>query len=1155
MSSRKKKPQPYLLPKRGAIRRRPYIVYDIESKDGDTQAAGFTRPFLVGSLVGSDLFGPEATGLGEYKFFDNDPRLRASKDIPWDRRHIERGGCVDRFLSWLFYELPREMMRAKREAAGEVYDGDEQDTRQIIVYAHNGGKFDHLHLIPWLEEHRSDFGFGAVEFEIIPVQSSIQEMQVWVAGEKKPRWLFRDSLKLLNMGLERACKSFGVKGKIEHDLGLPEDSPLWESYLRQDNVALYKVMERVHDLVEGRLGGEVGMTTPATSMNLFRRKYMKRKIPRHQHFPECDGFVADEIPFDFEYMTPRKECMGCCHDFFREGYYGGRTELHRLHGENLHYYDINSSYVAALCEPMPVGVRFMAEGEIDWRMRANGWIGFADVDVEIPETCDVPPLPYKHPNGKLMFPTGRFSGVWDVDELQLLEDDHVQGQILKVRRVVWIRGETIFKEMMLELYKLRDKANPDFDEGLSLLAKLLGNGFYGKFGQKLERMQIVHAQPPTVGSCFLCKSSVGPDEQVCRSCHGSKLAGHGSAEHDHGVWYRGKLVDPQYVMPQIAAHVTTLARIRLWRFMIQAIDLGGKIYYTDSVSADRPVVLRDPTGHVQILTVEEAWSKVGGEPENAIDEKERKSPETGWKALAKDSSGKEGWFSLTQVIRHRAGKTMHRISTVDGQTEVTSDHGIMVDGNETAPEDFVERACRFTKIRAPKEDVEATIDIFEHVRFFTFPSSPERRFEADDEEVYLVTAKGRLGFKRFYPVGSPERTALMRLAGAYVSDGSSSIMGLTTKTRHLLSFCKADRCLMEQIRGDLDLLAPSVRWWGPAWSDTVYIVRSGTQAMAGVFAALFGTGSRGKKLPSFMYKLDASDFEVFFAALEKGDGHWRAGGRMEYTTTSAKLAAGISYVYDQHDVEHSIGFRVEKESWSLCTRIGPARAYRKSEGRVQGLKHEVFEADPDAYVYDLSVEGAHTFVDAIGRVLLHNTDSIITDVEMPTGTELGALKDEYPEHLLRYLGVQPKVYVLEYMDGSAFSGSHLPTCLGIARKECKGCAPWKIAAKGFPPDLRTAENVAALGANLERIRKGEEPEPLSFKCSKCDNTTIHYHRLEQVRSMAARAFEGSPKMIRVDRSFKSPYDKRDVIEGGATKAVKVDFLGEEIELDLPEAAE
>src|SRR4029077_7292564 len=88
---------------------------------------------------------------------------------------------------------------------------------------------------------------------------------------------------------------------------------------------LSAVMTRFYDLVENRLGGEVGMTTPSTAMRLFRRRFLghdgvQEKIPRYRHFPTCEH-QSDEGP-----------CDGCLHDWIRLGYYGGRTEIHAFYG-------------------------------------------------------------------------------------------------------------------------------------------------------------------------------------------------------------------------------------------------------------------------------------------------------------------------------------------------------------------------------------------------------------------------------------------------------------------------------------------------------------------------------------------------------------------------------------------------------------------------------------------------------------------------------------------------------------------------------------------------------------------------------------------------------------------------------------------------------
>ena len=534
----------FLEPLTGTIKRKKFLTLDIESKHNDTQKAGFTRPFLVG------VYDPSS---GEYHEFRDEPHLA---ERPWQERHILPGGCIDKTLSFL---LTRNF-------------------RGRNIYAHNGGNFDHLFLLAWLRRHLDEFAF-----EVIPVQSSIQVIRVWRLPDGpdepiKDRWEFLDSIKLLPMGLDRACKTFGLPGKVEHDLNLPEDDPTWSLYLKQDCIALATVLGMFYDLVENKLGGEVGMTAPSTSMKLFRRKYLGRngtpaKIQRHQHFPDC---------------TQKATCEGCAHAWIRRGYYGGRTELFRVYGEKLHYYDINSSYVAAMRETMPVGERMVTK-ELDWRLY-DTHAGFAEVDVYVPPACPIPPLPHRDvKTNKLMFPAGHFRGVWSLEELRLLEHPMVGGTITAVHKVVWFRRKPVFVEMVDELWGLRDKTRPGYDEGLSALAKLMGNSLYGKFGMKQERTSVVFTQEVSPGRCFLCRGETSDLAcQLCDDCEGSKPA---MADPDADVWYQSKKVEAPYIIPHIAAHITALARVRIWRYMLQALEAGGELYYCDTDSVITDVVL------------------------------------------------------------------------------------------------------------------------------------------------------------------------------------------------------------------------------------------------------------------------------------------------------------------------------------------------------------------------------------------------------------------------------------------------------------------------------------------------------------------------------------------------------------------------------------
>lgn len=521
------------------------------------QKPGFTRPFLVG------FYDREK---GRYQSFRDEPHLATRR---WDRRASAPGGCIDKLMT---------VILAKK------YSG-------YAFYAHNGGDFDFLHLLAWLRNHRDEF-----DFEIVPIQTTIQVLHVWRVPENpdKPiteRWEFLDSIKLFPMSLQRACEAFGVEGKIaDHDLAEHEEHPSWDVYLKQDCVALADVVNRFHDMVED-WGGEVGITTPSTSMRLFRRRFLGRggvqeKVPRYRHFPDCGKPVT---------------CESCLHEFVRRGYYGGRTEIHAFMGDGLKYADINSSYVAAMLRDMPIGDLLIEEGGLDWRRHETGrWTGFCECTVYIPPECTIPPLPHRHrETKKLVFPAGQFHGVWSVEELALLKHPLVNGEIRHVVKTVWYGLRPLFGEMVKSLWKYRDKSDPNWDKGLDQLAKLLGNALYGKFAMKPDRQSVVFRRIVGQEHCFLCgEEKDDPRRDICDGCYGSKPAMH---EEDSDVWYQAKRTDAAYIIPQISAHITALARITLWHKMAEVVANGGKLYYldTDSIVSDYEIETSSELGEMK----------------------------------------------------------------------------------------------------------------------------------------------------------------------------------------------------------------------------------------------------------------------------------------------------------------------------------------------------------------------------------------------------------------------------------------------------------------------------------------------------------------------------------------------------------------------------
>ena len=467
----------YLTPLTADIKQRPFATFDLESKDGESQTVpGFTRVFLAGFYDGES-----------YESFRGDDSIG------------------DLMLCML---QPRY--------------------RGWHLYAHNGGRFDFLHLLPWLASYGRAQGY---RFCAIPAGKSggIQILDIWRVDSKgkrdgKGKWRLLDSIKLIPLSLAKACKTFKLQGKDDLPLDTHENDRRWEVYNRQDCEALWSVLGRFHTMVEDNLGGEVGITTPATAMKTFRRKYLTHKIPRGED----------------------------AHEFVFSTYCGGRVEVFQREAVALHYYDINSSYPAVMREPMPCEDPIFWQGEPPsvFTRAGSEYVGFVEADVELSEY--IPPLPVKR-DSKLLFPTGRISGRWDWAELSL-----VRSGIRKWGQSVWFKSKPLLRGMVEDLYPYRDKSRQGYDEGLAYVVKILLNSLYGKFGQSALRRKVV------TWSEDLPKGAIPVD---------------GSPESP--VWYIDEEVKAPYIMPQIAAHVTALARIKLYRHMVAA---GDSLAYCDTDS-------------------------------------------------------------------------------------------------------------------------------------------------------------------------------------------------------------------------------------------------------------------------------------------------------------------------------------------------------------------------------------------------------------------------------------------------------------------------------------------------------------------------------------------------------------------------------------------
>ncbi len=452
---------------------------------------------------------------------------------------------------------------------------------------------------------------------------------------------------------------------------------------------------------------------------------------------------------------------------------------------------------------------------------------------------------------------------------------------------------------------------------------------------------------------------------------------------------------------------------------------GYEVVYGDSVTGDRPIVVRDPDGSVRIQPIESLFEHAsanaaerapvasdGGIATGGGRDKDR-LPLSGWDALSVDETGETEWRPITQVIRHETEKDVVTLQHKFGESTTTRDHSYVVEENGELverPPDDVEEPLRVDGL--PDVDTVDTVDVYDVLNGYTRTYEDGRmvgaenavektkRVHADDEWVWFGqqhhdSIEKIPMVKRHIDLTGEDGRALVRLLAAYISEGSASTAE-TTDSRYGASISESRRPWLEQLHADYHRLFEdttasiidsdttdqrTVEYeTADGVSSTSYDDGTKKLQMMNELAAVFfrefaGQTSRGKRIPSFVFHLSEDLQSLFLDILVEGDGSREfprysetyAERNFDFETTSRGLAGGLSVLLTQRGKKHSLKYRDEKDSYTIRT----CDYYRSGRDPV------VTETAHDGYVYDLSVEENENFVDAVGGVVLHNTDSVM----------------------------------------------------------------------------------------------------------------------------------------------------------------------------------
>ncbi len=320
--------------------------------------------------------------------------------------------------------------------------------RGYTVFGHYAGKYDTLFVLDYLQKNKSKMALTYI------MQGSKAVLVKLNRGRNT--WSIADSSALFpSLSLAKLTKAFDVENKkLEGAIDFEKErvdknNPLHQEYLKNDCIGLYQVIEKFKNNPKVK---EAGITTTIASqaMKIWRTTL----------------------------KNPIKGTSQKIQNFVRGGYVGGRVEIFKMRGENLNGYDVNSLYPSCMFNS-----RIPTEYARPSRNIGEA-IGFFDVTVKCPGLY-IPLLPLKMEK-KLIFPNGNFRGVFFSEELKLaIEHGYTIEKIHEGHE--FYESKDLFSEYIDFFNRLKTDSK---DEGARLIAKLMMNSLYGKFGQREKKVTL-----------------------------------------------------------------------------------------------------------------------------------------------------------------------------------------------------------------------------------------------------------------------------------------------------------------------------------------------------------------------------------------------------------------------------------------------------------------------------------------------------------------------------------------------------------------------------------------------------------------------------------------------------------------------------------------
>lgn len=345
---------------------------------------------------------------------------------------------------------------------------------------------------------------------------------------------FGDSMNIYRFSVAKIGEIIGKKKGDELskniDYNIPIEYPISSemiNYCIRDCEIVWDALFEFFQMV-----GDIRLTQASLSMSYFRRHHLQRNIVYNTRLVK----------------------------YFFNSYYGGRTEAFKVGTVNAAVYDVNSMYPDQMINSKFPDTRKLKRSS---HLPINSFMHILD-NYEGCALIHVTHkdhffgfLPYKY-DKKLLFPTGSFSTWVNFPEIRLALEYGVI-EIKDVQECIYAEPcKSPFKSFINTLYDLRKNCDNELQR---TIYKLLMNSLYGKFAQRINtesryiknmQIQIDEIIKAQKSGLFIKLDVFNADRMDCFL-----------------VTQRRKVLEPSFSIPSYASYITSNARVKLLRFLLE----------------------------------------------------------------------------------------------------------------------------------------------------------------------------------------------------------------------------------------------------------------------------------------------------------------------------------------------------------------------------------------------------------------------------------------------------------------------------------------------------------------------------------------------------------------------------------------------------------